>query len=141
MDQVVEDNLGQRRFDSFLMAIFGALALLLAAVGIYGVLTSTVQQRTHEIGIRMALGALPGDVVRMVMGYGIKLALAGMALGLILGFLLTRLLASLLFGVSPTNPLIYLAVCVGLTFIAAVACYWPARTAVKVNPVQALRAE
>ena len=101
MDEVVEENLGQRRFDSFLMAIFGGLALLLAGVGIYGVLTSTVQQRTHEIGIRMALGALPGDVVRMVMGYGIKLALAGMALGLVLGFLLTRLLASLLFGVSP----------------------------------------
>jgi putative ABC transport system permease protein len=141
MDQVVEDNLGQRRFDSFLMAIFGGLALLLAGVGIYGVLTSTVQQRTHEIGIRMALGALPGDVVRMVMGYGIKLALAGMALGLVLGFLLTRVLASLLFGVSPTNPLLYLAVCAGLTLIAALACYWPARTAVKVNPVQALRTE
>jgi putative ABC transport system permease protein len=141
MDQVVEDNLGQRRFDSFLMAIFGGLALLLAGVGIYGVLTSTVQQRTHEIGIRMALGARPGNVVRMVMGYGLKLALAGMALGLALGFLLMRLLASLLFGVSPTNPLTYLAVCAGLALVAAVACYWPARTAVKVNPVQALRAE
>jgi len=141
MDQVVEDNLGQRRFDSFLMAIFGGLALLLAGVGIYGVLTSTVQQRTHEIGIRLALGARPGNVVRMVMGYGLKLALTGMALGLALGFLLTRLLASLFFGVSPTNPLTYLAVCAGLTFVAAVACYWPARTAVKVDPVQALRAE
>jgi putative ABC transport system permease protein len=141
MDQVVEDNLGQRRFDSFLMAIFGGLALLLAWVGIYGVLTSTVQQRTHEIGIRMALGARPGNVVRMVMGYGLKLALAGMVLGLALGFLLTRLLASLLFGVSPTNPVTYLAVCAGLALVAAVACYWPARTVVKVNPVQALRAE
>jgi putative ABC transport system permease protein len=141
MDQVVEENLGQRRFDSFMMAIFGGLALLLAGVGIYGVLTTTVQQRTHEIGIRMALGAGRGDVVRMVMTYGLKLAIAGMLIGLAAGFLLTRVLASLLFGVSPTNPLTYLAVCAGLTLVAVAACYWPARTAVKVDPVQALRAE
>jgi putative ABC transport system permease protein len=141
MDQVVEENLGQRRFDSFMMAIFGGLALLLAGVGIYGVLTTTVQQRTHEIGIRMALGAGRGDVVRMVMTYGLKLAIAGMLIGLAAGFLLTRVLASLLFGVSPTNPLTYLAVCAGLILVAVAACYWPARTAVKVDPVQALRAE
>ncbi len=104
-------------------------------------LTSTVQQRTHEIGIRMALGAGRGDVVRMVMTYGLKLAIAGMLIGLAAGFLLTRVLASLLFGVSPTNPLTYLAVCAGLTLVAVAACYWPASAAVKVDPVQALRAE
>ncbi len=141
MDQVVNDITGQRRFDSFVMGIFGGLALLLAGVGIYGVLSSTVQQRTPEIGVRMALGAQRGDVLRMVMGYGLKLALAGMALGLVAGLILTRLLASLLFGVSPTNPLTYLAVCAGLMLVSGVACYLPARTAVTVDPVRALRAE
>src|SRR5271167_4317589 len=141
MDQVVEDITGQRRFDSFVMGIFGGLALLLAGVGIYGVLSSTVQQRTPEIGVRMALGAQRGDVLRMVMAYGLKLTLAGMALGLTVAFILTRILASLLFGVSPTNPLSYLGVSVGLMFVSAVACYLPARTAVKVDPVRALRSE
>ena len=141
MDQVVEEITGQRRFDSFVMGIFGGLALLLAGVGIYGVLSSTVQQRTPEIGVRMALGAQPGDVLRMVMAYGLKLALAGMALGLIAGFILTQLLASLLFGVSPTNPVTYLGVCAGLMFVSAVACYLPARAALKVDPVRALRSE
>jgi predicted permease len=141
MSQVMDDITGQRRFDSFVMGIFGALALLLAGVGIYGVLSSTVQQRTPEIGVRLALGAQRGNVLRMVMGYGLKLALAGMAVGLVVGFILTRLLASLLFGVSPTHPLTYLAVCVGLMFVSAVACYLPARTALTVDPVRALRSE
>jgi len=141
MDEVVEENLGQRRFDSFMMGIFGGLALLLAGVGIYGVLSSTVQQRTQEIGVRMALGAQQGDVLRMVMSYGLKLVLVGMALGLVAGFILTRLLASMLFGVSPANPLSYLGVCAGLTLVAALACYLPARVAVRVDPSRALRAE
>ncbi len=141
MDQVVEDITGQRRFDSFVMGIFGGLALLLAGVGIYGVLASTVQQRTPEIGVRMALGAQRSNVLRMVMGYGLKLALAGLAVGLIAGFILTRLLASLLFGVSPSSPLTYLAVGAGLVLVSAVACYLPARTAVTIDPVRALRSE
>ncbi len=141
MTEVVETNLGQRRFDSYLMGIFGGLALLLAGIGIYGVLTSTVQQRTPEIGIRMALGASRENVLRMIMSYGLKLVLAGIAIGLVAGLVLTRVLASLLFGVSLSNPLMYLAVCMGLTLVAAAACYLPARTAVKVDPVRALRAE
>jgi ABC-type antimicrobial peptide transport system permease subunit len=137
MEEVMEENLGQRRFDSFMMGIFGGLALLLAGVGIYGVLSSTVQQRTQEIGVRMALGAQQGDVLRMVMSYGLKLVLMGMAPGLLAGFILTRLLASMLFGVSPANPLTYLGVCVGLTLVAALACYLPARVAVQIDPSRA----
>ncbi|MGC2109626.1 MAG: ABC transporter permease [Candidatus Korobacteraceae bacterium] len=141
MSEVVETNLGQRRFDSYLMGIFGGLALLLAGIGIYGVLSSTVQQRTPEIGIRMALGARRENVLRMVMGYGLKLVLIGMGIGLVAGLIVTRVLASLLFGVSVANPLMYLAVCVGLTLVAIAACYLPARAAIKVDPVRALRAQ
>lgn len=141
MNDVVEENLGQRRFDSYLMGIFGSLALLLAGIGIYGVLTSTVQQRTPEIGIRMALGARRENVLRMIMGYGLKLVWIGMAIGLVAGLIVTRVLASLLFGVSLANPLTYLAVCVGLTVVAVAACFLPARAAIKVDPVRALRAE
>ncbi len=141
MNDVVEENLGQRRFDSYLMGIFGGLALLLAGLGIYGVLTSTVQQRTPEIGIRMALGARPENVLRMILGYGLKLAWIGMAIGLVAGLIVTRVLSSLLFGVSVANPVIYLGVCVGLTLVAVAACYLPARAAIKVDPVRALRAE
>ena len=141
MNEFVEENLGQRRFDSYLMGIFGGLALLLAGIGIYGVLTSTVQQRTPEIGIRMALGARRENVLRMVMGYGLKLVWIGMAIGMVAGLIVTRVLSSLLFGVSVANPLTYLAVCLGLTLIAVAACYLPARAAIKVDPVRALRAE
>ena len=141
MNEVVETNLGQRRFDSYLMAIFGGLALLLAGIGIYGVLSSTVQQRTPEIGIRMALGASRENVLRLIMTYGLKLVWIGMGVGLVVGLILTRVLASLLFGVSLANPLTYVAVCVGLTLVAVAACYLPARAALKVDPVKALRAE
>jgi putative ABC transport system permease protein len=141
MNDIVDENLGQRRFDSYLMGIFGGLALLLAGIGIYGVLTSTVQQRTPEIGIRMALGARRENVLRMVMGYGLKLVWIGMAIGLVVGLMVTRVLSSLLFGVSLANPLTYFAVCVGLTLVAVAACYLPARAAIKVDPVRALRAE
>jgi ABC-type antimicrobial peptide transport system permease subunit len=105
------------------------------------VLASTVEQRTQELGIRMALGAREGDVLRLVITSGLKLVLIGMALGLAVGFALTRWLSTLLFGVSPANPLVYLAVAVGMILIALVACYLPARTAVKVDPMLALRAE
>ncbi len=141
MSDVVDENLGQRRFDSYLMGIFGGLALLLAGIGIYGVLTSTVQQRTPEIGIRMALGAQRDSVLRMIMGYGLKLVGLGLAIGLVAGYFVTRILASLLFGVTLGNPLTYLAVCTGLALVAAAACYLPAMAAVKIDPVRALRSE
>lgn len=141
MEQVLDDSTGQRRFNAFLMGIFGGLALVLAAVGIYGVLASTVEQRTQEIGIRMALGARPGNVLTMVLHHGLRLVAIGIVLGLVVGFALTRLLSSLLFGVSPANPATYISVCVVMTAVAALACYLPARRAVKVDPMRALRHE
>jgi putative ABC transport system permease protein len=123
------------------MAVFGGLALILAAVGIYGVLASTVEQRTQELGIRMALGAREADVLRLVISGGLKLVLAGMALGLAVGFALTRWLSTLLFGVNPTSPMVYLTVAAGMISVALVACYLPARSAVKVDPMLALRSE
>ncbi len=141
MSEVVDQNTGQRRFDSYVMGIFGGLALLLAAVGIYGVLSSTVQQRTAEIGIRMALGARPENVMRLVIAYGLKLVLIGVTAGLLAGLLAVRVLQSLLFGVSLSNPGIYLAVCLGLLLVAAAACYLPARTAVNIDPMRALRSQ
>ena len=107
MQDVLDDNLGQRRFNSFLMSIFGGLAVVLACVGIYGVLATTVVQQTREIGVRMALGARRSDVLKMIMGQGLQWVSVGLLIGVSLGFLLTRMLASLLFGVGPTNPLTY----------------------------------
>jgi predicted permease len=141
MQDVLDDNLGQRRFDSFLMSIFGGLAVVLACVGIYGVLATTVVQQTREIGVRMALGARRGDVLRMIMGQGLRWVSLGLLIGLTLGFLLTRMLASLLFGVGPANPLTYLAVSVVMLAVAAVACYLPAVRAVRIDPMRALRYE
>jgi predicted permease len=141
MQGVLDDNLGQRRFDSFLMSIFGGLAVVLACVGIYGVLATTVVQQTREIGVRMALGARRGDVLRMVMGQGLRWVSIGLVIGLTLGFLLTRMLASLLFGVAPTNPVTYIAVSAVMLVVAAVACYFPAVRAIKIDPMRALRYE
>jgi predicted permease len=141
MQDVLDDNLGQRRFDSFLMSIFGGLAVVLACVGIYGVLATTVAQQTREIGVRMALGARRGDVLRMIMGQGLRWVSIGLLIGLTLGFLLTRMLASLLFGVGPTNVLTYLAVGAVMLAVAAVACYLPAVRAIRIDPMRALRYE
>jgi predicted permease len=141
MQDVLDDNLGQRRFDSFLMSIFGGLAVVLACVGIYGVLATTVVQQTREIGVRMALGARRGDVLKMIMGKGLRWVSLGLLIGVTLGFLLTRMLASLLFGVGPANPLTYLAVSAVLLAVAAVACYLPAVRAVRIDPMRALRYE
>jgi len=141
MQDVLDDNLGQRRFDSFLMSIFGGLAVVLACVGIYGVLATTVVQQTREIGVRMALGARRGDVLMMIMGQGLRWVSIGLLIGVSVGFLLTRMLASLLFGVGPANLLTYIAVSGVMLAVAAVACYLPAVCAIRIDPMRALRCE
>ena len=141
MQDVLDDNLGQRRFDSFLMSIFGGLAVVLACLGIYGGLATTVVQQTHDIGVRMALGARRIDVLKMIMGQGLRWVAIGLGIGLTLGFLLTRMLASLLFGVGPTNPMTYIAVSAVMFAVAALACYLPAVRATRIDPIRALRYE
>jgi putative ABC transport system permease protein len=141
LEQLVAKSLGQRRFTLTLMLLFGVIALVLSAIGIYGVMAFGVTQRTQEIGIRMALGASALDVLKMVVGSGMFLAAIGVAVGLIGAFGLTRLMSSLLFGVSPTDLLTFGLVTAGLLFVALLACYIPARRATKVDPLVALRYE
>jgi putative ABC transport system permease protein len=141
LDQLVAKSLGQRRFTLTLMVLFGVIALVLSAIGIYGVMAFAVTQRTQEIGIRMALGAGAKDVLKMVVGSGMFLAAIGVAVGLIGAFALTRLMASLLFGVSPTDLMTFGLVTAGLLMVALLACYIPARRATKVDPLVALRYE
>ena len=137
----VNDSLGQQRALSFLTGFFGALGLLLACVGLYGIMAYNVARRTHEIGIRLALGAEGRDVLRMVVGQGFKLALIGVAIGIAGALVLTRFLASLLYGLEPTDPLTFIAVSLILIAVALLACYIPARRASKVDPMVALRYE
>jgi putative ABC transport system permease protein len=137
------DSLGQstsrERFRTFLLATFSAIALALAAVGVFGVISYSASERTHEIGIRMALGAQRRDVLHLILGQGAKLALLGLGIGAVLSILLTRFLASLLYSVSATDPLTFAAVAIVLLGVAAAACYIPARRAMKVDPMAALR--
>ncbi len=138
MDQVVSDSTSLRRFSMFLLGLFAALALLLAAIGIYGVLAQSVAQRTQEIGIRMALGAQTRDVLKLVIGHGLTLTLLGVVAGVAGAFALTRLMANLLFGVGATDPTTFVGIPLLLTAIALLACYVPARRAAKLDPIKAL---
>ncbi|HVH71800.1 MAG TPA: FtsX-like permease family protein, partial [Candidatus Dormibacteraeota bacterium] len=141
MDQLLSSSLATERFNLFLLALFAALALGLAAIGIYGVLAFSVTSRTHEIGIRLALGARPGDVLRLIMRQGMRLVLAGIGLGVAGALALTRLMASLLYGVSATDPATFILGSVLLAIVALIACCVPARRAMRVDPIAALRIE
>ncbi len=141
MDAVVARSYAAQRFSMILLGIFAALALVLSCVGIYGVISYLVGQRTHEIGIRVALGAQSGDVLRLILGHGARMALTGVGIGLIGALALTRLMSRMLFGVSATDPLTFAGVAILLCGVALVACYIPARRAMKVDPMIALRYE
>jgi putative ABC transport system permease protein len=134
-------TVAQPRFRTWLIGIFAALALLLAAVGIYGVMSYSVTQRTNEIGIRVTLGAQPNDVFRTVVGEGLRYALLGVAIGVAGGLALTRLLASFLYGISAYDPATFIAVAVLLVAVSAAASFFPARRATRVDPIVALRYE
>jgi predicted permease len=141
MEQYLTLSAAQARFNAVLLAVFAGLALLLASVGLYGIISYSVSQRIQEIGVRMALGAERRDVMKMVVGQGLKLALIGVAIGIAGALVLTRFLASLLYGVSATDPLTFIAVSLTLIAVALLACYIPARRAAKVDPMIALRHE
>jgi putative ABC transport system permease protein len=139
--EYVHDSVAQPRFRTFLVGLFGLVALILAAVGIYGVTSYSVARRTQEIGLRMALGAAPGQVLKLVVRQGMKVVLLGLLPGLIFSFALTRFFKSLLFGITANDPLTYLGTIVILIGVSLLACYIPARRAMRVDPMIALRYE
>jgi putative ABC transport system permease protein len=141
MEQVISESIAARRFAMLLLTIFAGVALLLASVGIYGVMSYSVTQRTHEIGIRMALGASALDVLKMVVGQGMLLVLIGVGCGLVGALGVTRVMSSMLFGVSTTDPLTFGGISLLLAIVAFLACYIPARRATRVDPMTALRYE
>jgi putative ABC transport system permease protein len=141
MEQTLDQSLVTERLSMTLLAALAFLALILAAVGIYGVMSYNVTQRSHEIGIRLAIGAQPRDVFKMVIGNGMMLALMGVACGLVSAFGLTRLMTTMLYGVEPTDPGTFVSIGILLTGVALIACYVPGRRATKVDPLVALRYE
>jgi ABC-type antimicrobial peptide transport system permease subunit len=140
-DEYVSRSVGTERFNLMLIGAFASLALIMTAVGLYGVISYSVTQRTREIGIRVALGAGTRETVGIVMGRGLRLTVSGVVLGLAAAFALSRFLEHLLFGVTPTDPLTFASVALLLLFVAIVACYLPARRASRIDPMVALRSE
>jgi predicted permease len=141
MESLVSESMGSRRFAMILLAAFAGLALVLACIGIYGVMSYLASLRTQELGIRLALGANRAHILGLVLGNGARLTLAGIGIGLLVGLGLTRLMANLLFGVSSTDPLTLTAVSVLLMTVALAACYLPARHSASIDPMRALRTE
>lgn len=141
MEEVIADNTREAKVQAFRLGAFAVLALVLAAVGLYGVMSYLVNQRTREIGIRMALGAQQSSVLRLIMRHGAKLTLIGMSLGTIAALALTRSISSLLYGIGPADPLTFASVAILLALLVLVAYYVPARRATKVDPIRALRYE
>jgi putative ABC transport system permease protein len=141
MGDIRAESVAPERLNLTLLSLFAGIALVLAIVGIYGVMSYSVTQRTHEIGIRMAIGASRADVFRMILGHGMKLTLIGIAVGLVGAFALTRLMATMLFGVEPTDATTFASIAVLLIVIALLACYLPGRRATKVEPTISLRYE
>jgi putative ABC transport system permease protein len=141
MEQVVSKSIARARFNTLLLAIFAVVALVLASVGLYGVMNYSATQRTHEVGIRMALGATRADIMRLVVGNGMLLTLIGIGIGIVASIGLTRVMQSFLFGVGATDAVTFIAVSALLIAVALVANYIPARKATRVNPVIALRYE
>jgi predicted permease len=141
LDQQLAQSVSTQRFSMTLLTLFGVLALSLAAIGVYGVTAYTVAQRTHEVGVRMALGAQPADIVKLVLGEGLRLGLAGVVVGIASALALTRVMRNLLYGVSTTDPLTFFTVSAILVAVALAACYLPARRAARVDPIVALRFE
>jgi putative ABC transport system permease protein len=141
LEQQISEDFAQPRSQSLLLSLFSGLGFFLALIGVYGVMSYLVSQQTREIGIRMALGAESGTILRSVIGHGLKLTLAGVAIGLVVSFALTRFLSMLLFGISPTDPATFAGVPVVLTFVTIAASFIPARRATRVDPLAALRHE